>query len=176
MENEREKREVWMRGPVAHVPALLQPVAHTLLQVQEDTEKYMHGFSEQKLWIQPGGAASVAFHLQHIAGVIDRMFSYAHNKPLTALQLAYLSTEGEKQQGITKESLLQNCEKVINHAITQLQDIAIEELHTARYLGRKRIPTTLIGLIFHAAEHSQRHLGQMLVTIKWLSSDDVKTC
>ena len=166
-----------MRGPIAGVPSLLQPVAHALLQVQEDAQKYVSDFPEDKIWFKPAGAASVAFHLQHIAGVIDRMFSYAHDKSLTEAQLAYLGAEGREQIGVTNASLLFGLQKGIERAITQLQEISVDKLTDTRYLGRKRIPTTLAGLLFHAAEHSQRHLGQMLVTIKWLhSTSDVKTC
>ena len=37
-----------------------------------------------------------------------------------------------------------------------------------RFVGRKQLPSSVIGLYFHAAEHSQRHIGQMLVTISVL--------
>jgi len=177
MEKGQMEKEVWMRGGIAGVPALLQPVAHALLQVQEDAQQYVSNLQEDKLWIKPAGAASVAFHLQHIAGVIDRMFTYAHNKSLTEEQLAYLHTEGQNEIGITKPLLIAGLKASIDLAVNQLKNIPTDELTSVRYLGRQRIPTTLIGLIFHAAEHSQRHIGQMLVTIKWISNNnDVKTC
>ena len=42
-----------------------------------------------------------------------------------------------------------------------------------REVGRDRIPSTVGGLIFHAAEHTQRHLGQLLVTVRVLSSSGI---
>ena len=177
MENGQVEKEVWMRGGIAGVPALLQPVAHALLQVQEDAQQYVGNLQEDELWIKPAGAASVAFHLQHIAGVIDRMFTYAHNKSLTEEQLAYLHTEGQEEIGITKSLLIAGLKASIDRAVNQLKKISPDELTAVRYLGRQRIPTTQIGLIFHAAEHSQRHIGQLLVTVKWLAHDrGVKTC
>jgi hypothetical protein len=35
-----------------------------------------------------------------------------------------------------------------------------------RAVGRKRLPTTVIGLITHIAEHTQRHLGQAISAAK----------
>jgi uncharacterized damage-inducible protein DinB len=39
-------------------------------------------------------------------------------------------------------------------------------LGDARTVGRKRLPTTVIGLLTHIAEHTQRHVGQAIVTAK----------
>jgi len=44
-----EKLEVWMRGPIAGIPNLLQPIAHTLLQVEEDILKYTQQLSAEHL-------------------------------------------------------------------------------------------------------------------------------
>lgn len=86
--------EVWLQGPIADVFPLLQPVAHALLQAQEEINELMYDFPENKLWEKPAGAASPAFHLQHIVGVLDRLFTYAKGKQLTDEQLKYLSEEG----------------------------------------------------------------------------------
>jgi hypothetical protein len=37
-----------------------------------------------------------------------------------------------------------------------------------RVMGRKLLPTTLIGLYVHAAEHTMRHIGQLSVTVRIL--------
>lgn len=160
--------EVWMRGPVPGVPALLQPVAHTLLQAQEEIHAMMENFPETLLWQQPTGVASVGFHLQHIAGVLDRLFTYAAGQSLSATQMDYLAGEGKQVDGITVGSLLAVLDAQIAAAIATLKGIDESRLTDFRGVGRKQLPSTVMGLLFHAAEHTMRHLGQMLVTVKTL--------
>ncbi|WP_437918930.1 DinB family protein [Sphingobacterium sp. LRF_L2] len=170
MADQHNKSEVWMRGPIANVPALLQPVAHALLQVEEDIVLYTNDIQEELLFERPEGLASPAFHIQHIAGVIDRMFTYAKGEALTEIQFNYLAQEGQKVDNLKKIDLLKNLHLSIQQAIQQLANTAEDELTAIRHLGRQKIPTTLLGLVFHAAEHSQRHVGQLLVTVKWLTA------
>lgn len=166
------KREVWQRGPIPGVPGLLQPAAHALAQASEEVEKYLEGFSPDLLWVKPAGMASVGFHLQHIVGVIDRLFSYAEGGPLSESQLAYLKREGNPgENGMSKEQLLANVQSKIQEAIDILKQTDTESLTEERFLGRAKIPTTKIGLLFHAAEHVQRHIGQLLVTAAWVSQE-----
>lgn len=158
--------EVWMRGPIPDVPELLQPVAHALLQVKEEAGELMGDFPGERLWVQPLGMASVAFHIRHICGVIDRMFSYAEQQPLTEAQMNYLGAEATEELLLSKAELLMQLDMQVNKAVEALKQIPVANLTELRGIGRKQIPTTLIGLLFHAAEHSQRHLGQLLVTAK----------
>lgn len=158
--------EVWMRGPISGVPPLLQPVAHALLQAGEEIVRCMTGFDDRYLWKKPAGMASAGFHLQHITGVIDRLFTYAQSKPLSLEQLDYLQAEGKADHSITSQNLVTACQIQINAAVDQLRKTDETDLTSTRYLGRKRIPTTLMGLLFHAAEHTQRHVGQLLVTVR----------
>lgn len=160
--------EVWMRGPVTGIPALLQPVAHTLLQAQEEIHAMMENFPETLLWQQPAGVASVGFHLQHIAGVLDRLFTYAAGQPLSATQMDYLAREGKPADGITVSGLLTVLDAQIAAAIATLKGIDESRLTEFRGVGRKQLPSTVMGLLFHAAEHTMRHLGQLLVTVKTL--------
>ena len=51
----------------------LQPAAHAFLQSREDLSQAVAGLSTSQLWMRPGGAASIGFHLRHIAGAIDRL-------------------------------------------------------------------------------------------------------
>ena len=159
---------MWMRGPVSGVPPLLQPVAHALLQAKEEVINYMDGFDDNYLWLQPGGRASVGFHLQHITGVVDRLFTYAQEQPLSAQQFDYLRMEGKEESSIRSIDLITAFAKQVAAAVAQLRETDESTLTDVRYLGRKRIPTTTIGLLFHAAEHTQRHVGQLLVTVKLL--------
>lgn len=160
--------EVWMRGPIIGIPDLLQPVAHALLQVEEDSAKYTTQLSSEQLWARPCGNASIGFHLLHIRGVIDRMFTYAAGKPLSAEQFDYLQKEGIVDRELSVATLVGNLQLQIGQALDVLSVTDPSTLTEERFLGRKQIPTTLIGLLFHAAEHAQRHVGQLLVTARCL--------
>ncbi|MCL4638463.1 MULTISPECIES: DinB family protein [Sphingobacteriaceae] len=167
--------EVWMRGPIDGVPPLLQPVAHALLQVKEELTSLLADFPREKLWERPANIASVAFHLQHITGVIDRMFTYAQQRALSDEQFVYLQNEGQKKESIDTHQLLKQLDNRISNAIQELRKIDPASLTEARGIGRKKIPTTLIGLLFHAAEHAQRHVGQALVTAKIILNSAAST-
>jgi uncharacterized damage-inducible protein DinB len=160
--------EVWLRGPLPNIPALLQPVAHALLQAQEEIHKMLADFPDALLWEQPAGVASVAFHVQHITGVLDRLFTYAEDQPLSATQLSYLAEEGKQAAGITAGSLLTLLDARLESVMTTLRTIDENTLTSFRGVGRKQLPSTVLGLLFHAAEHTMRHTGQLLVTVKLL--------
>jgi len=165
-EQETPRPEAWMRGPILGVPPLLQPVAHALMQAREEVASCMDGFDDTYLWVKPAGRASVGFHLQHISGVVDRLLTYALAQPLSERQFEYLRAEGQEGPQIRSADLVLAFGKQVESAIAQLRETDEATLTDARYLGRKRIPTTLIGLLFHAAEHTQRHVGQLFVTVK----------
>lgn len=163
--------EVWQRGPVDGVPALLQPVAHALLQAVEEVERYTTGFPPDLLWERPSGVASVGFHILHMRGVIDRLFTYAKGEALNEEQLEALRQEKEiPAEVVTAATLVDALRLQVQKAVEQLKDTAESSLTDARALGRKRIPTTVLGLLFHTAEHCQRHVGQLLVTSRLLQS------
>ena len=165
MEN---KIEAWLSGPVPGVPAVLQPVAHALTQANDEIHTTLRDFPEDKLWEQPSGVASVAFHLQHIPGVLDRLFTYAKGGTLSHVQLKYLSEEGMQSDEITKAFLMQNLSDGIHSAIEYLKTVPPSAGTEARAVGRKQLPSTTLGLLFHAAEHTMRHTGQLLVTARIL--------
>lgn len=168
MEN---KLEVWQRGPVPGVPSLLQPVAHALLQVVEEVHHIMNDFPDDLLWEKPAGVASPAFHLQHVRGVIDRLFTYARKEQLNKEQMHSLLLEGKPEQSaLSVKELTDQLDQQINQAIKELMDVKEDTLNEARGVGRKQIPATLIGLYVHAAEHSMRHIGQLLVTVRILKA------
>jgi hypothetical protein len=167
--NTNQKREVWLRGPVAGVPAMLQPVAHALLQAREEVEALMENFPEIFLWVRPAGMASPAFHLQHLTGILDRLFTYARGEALRPGQLEYLSLEGkETSQPPGLDELVGNFHEQVDKAILQLRHTDEKTLADCRGVGRAQIPSTVIGLLTHAAEHTMRHTGQLLVTTRLL--------
>jgi uncharacterized damage-inducible protein DinB len=163
-----QQPEYWMRGPIDGVPALLQPVAHALLQARDEVNEMMRNFPEHLLWERPANVASPAFHLHHLTGVLDRLFTYAKAQPLSEEQLNYLSAEGKQRETVTLKSLLDNFNKQIDASLEQLKTTNENSLTEFRGVGRKQLPSTVMGLLFHAAEHSMRHTGQLLVTVKVL--------
>ncbi len=160
--------EVWLRGQLPGLSAILQPVAHALLQARQEVNELMVDFPSEKLWEKPAGVASPAFHLQHIVGVLDRLLTYAKGELLTDEQLKYLSAEGKSSEHITPNQLLERVNHQIEKTIDELKAIKEETLTETRTVGRKQFPSTVLGLIFHSAEHTMRHLGQLLVTVRVL--------
>ncbi|GAB2775457.1 hypothetical protein GCM10027275_18190 [Rhabdobacter roseus] len=156
--------EVWLRGPIPNIPALLQPAAHALLQSREEVERIMAHFPAARLWERPAGVASVGFHLKHLTGVLDRIFTYARGEVLSEAQLAYLKEEGVGSE--SPEELVQRFSAQVDTALRQLESTPPATLTEAREVGRAKLPSTVIGLLFHAAEHSQRHVGQLWVTVQ----------
>jgi uncharacterized damage-inducible protein DinB len=160
--------EVWLRGPLPGVPSLLQPVAHALLQAREEVTALMEGFPEDLLWQRPAGAASPGFHLQHLSGVLDRLFTYAKGQSLNAHQLEALAGEGSPGPDTGVSALLERFGRQVDTAIRQLAATPEADLTQVRLVGRGQLPSTVLGLLFHAAEHTQRHNGQLFVTVRVL--------
>ena len=158
--------EYWLRGPVDGIAPLLQPIAHALLQAESEICQLMHNFPDDCLWTQPASLASPAFHLQHITGVLSRLLTYAEGKQLSEEQMAYLAMEGKQQEQINKNELLFALSNEVKMAIGYLSRIGEASLKEERWVGRKKIPSTQMGLLVHAAEHTMRHTGQLLVTVK----------
>jgi len=163
--------EVWLRGPLSNIPALLQPVAHALLQAREELNELMDGFPDELLWEKPVGLASPGFHLQHLSGVLGRLFTYARAESLNEEQLNYLAGEGKPSiNSPSGENLVKHFNAQVDLALAQLQQTDEKTLTQVRGVGRAQVPSTVIGLYTHAAEHTMRHLGQLLVTVKVLKA------
>lgn len=167
---ENELPEYWLRGKIEGTPDLLQPIVHSLLQSKMELKKYMLDFPDTLLWEKPSGRASVGFHLQHLSGVLDRLFTYVEAENLSEGQLTYLKSEGVPDSDITSESLIAEFGHKIEQVLIKLESITVSSLTEFRGVGRKQLPSSVIGLLFHAAEHSQRHIGQLLVTVSVLKS------
>lgn len=161
------KQEVWLRGPVTNIPALLQPVAHALLQAREEVTEMLVDFPEDRLWTKPAGVASVGFHLQHLRGVLDRLLTYARGNALNEEQLKALAVEGKPEEyngNLYELALLFNGQ--VDKALEQLGTTHEQTLQEHRSVGRAQLPSTVLGLLVHSAEHTMRHVGQLLVTVK----------
>ena len=166
---DKDKREVWLRGPLERIPTLLQPIAHALLQAREEVNEMTEGFPDEFLSIKPMGMASVGFHLQHLAGVVDRLFTYATGALLTQKQLDVLASEGKlSSKDYNLNVLLTDFNQQVDKAIQQLMETDVATLTEIRGVGRAQLPSTVLELYTHAAEHTMRHVGQLLVTVRIL--------
>ena len=161
--------EVWLRGPVKGIQQWLQPAAHTLLQVGEDVLPIVKHLSESQLWARPGGAASIGFHLAHLPGSLDRLLTYSRAQSLSAAQLERLAAERTVDEDRPQlPDLVARFSAGLDAAIAYLRVVPTDSLLSSREVGRKRLPSTTLGLIFHAAEHSARHAGQIVTLTRVL--------
>lgn len=162
-----QKKEVWLRGPLDDIPVLMQPVAHALLQAREELTDIMAGFPEILLTMRTAGLASPVFHLQHLTGVMNRLFTYARGESLSREQFEYLVSEG-KDNGKTVDELVAQFSNEVDRSIQQMKQTDPATLGDVRGVGREQIPSTINGLYVHSAEHTTRHIGQLLVTARVL--------
>ena len=157
--------EVWLRGPIEGVPALLQPAAHALLQTLEDVGNTIGDLSTDQIWTSPGGAASVGFHVLHLMGSTDRLLTYARGETLSDAQKARLLAERNPVR-VDAASLMEDLRRTMDVALDQLRSTPPGALEQGRTVGRAALPTTVLGLLFHTGEHAQRHAGQIVTTAK----------
>ncbi|MDQ2668612.1 MAG: DinB family protein [Gemmatimonadota bacterium] len=158
--------EWWQRGPIADVSDTLQPVAHILLQVRESVHELVAGLTDDEWNARPAGIASAAFHVRHITGVIDRLFTYARGLPLNDDQFASLSREGDPLSLADVPVVLNALDERIDLALAQLTATDPATFGDFRGVGRAQLPSTVIGCLVHGAEHSMRHVGQLSVTVR----------
>jgi uncharacterized damage-inducible protein DinB len=158
--------EVWLRGPITGIPALLMPVAHALLQAKEDVVRSAEGLSDDALWTRPGGAASAGFHMFHMAQSLDRLMTYARGETLTDSQRMALALEKSGEIDAGADDLIELVATSIERALRQLRCTSELALVAERHIGRALVPSTVLGILFHAAEHTTRHAGQLITTVK----------
>ncbi|MEO8334275.1 MAG: DinB family protein [bacterium] len=159
--------EVWLRGPVPDMPPYLQPVAHSLLQCQAEVRATLYRVPRELIWGTEGDVASIGFHVRHAIGSLGRLLTYARGEQLSPAQMAILRDEGDEGTGpASADELIAAFDDAVKAALAQLRGTKEATLLDAREVGRARLPSTVIGLLFHAAEHTQRHIGQLVTTAK----------
>lgn len=156
--------EPWMRGPIEGLDPLVAPVFFSFTQVREDLALHTAGLSTEAVWRQVGALPSLGFHLRHIAGSVDRLMTYLMEGEISPEQITYAKSEAEP--GASLDELLAGIDAAFAKAEDQLRTIPGDSVHAPRYIGRKRLPSTVLGLLVHIAEHTQRHLGQSITTAK----------
>ena len=158
-----QQPEPWLRGPLQDVHPLVQPVFFSFALVREDLARHVAGISRQHVW-RPCAGASIGFHLKHLAGSVDRLTTYALGRQLSEAQLRAFHEEQSGDEDA--DALLRVIEETLSRAEAQLRGIDTEQMYAARSVGRRQLPTTVLGLLVHIAEHTQRHLGQAITTAK----------
>jgi uncharacterized damage-inducible protein DinB len=159
--------EPWLRGPLPGIPATLQPAAHAFVMAREDVTEAVTGLPVEQVWLAPGGITPIGFHLAHLAGSTDRLLTYARGEGLSAAQKEALASERTITTGRPAlERLLRGWQDAVDAALRQLADTSEAALAEPRLVGRAQLPSTVFGLLFHAAEHASRHTGQVVTTAK----------
>ena len=157
--------EAWLRGPIEGVPAPLMPAAHCLVDAVEDIEGAVEGLTVEQVWLTPGGVASVGFHLRHVPGSLERLLTYARGEALSAAQLAAITSEKDPgDPPPPPDELLRVLRAARDRAIDAYRGTDPDTLYQGRTVGRAGLPSTVLGLLFHAAEHARRHAGQVVAT------------
>jgi len=157
--------EAWLRGPVAGVSPLIAPLLFSFQQAREDLRRCLDGLSAEQIWATPHGFGSLGFHLRHIAGSTDRLTVYLQGTALTPEQMAVLHAE-HVSQNAAGEELFALIENAFRNAEAIVRTIDPSTLAEPRTVGRQHLPTTVIGLLVHIAEHTQRHVGQAIGAAK----------
>lgn len=162
--NELPRPEPWLRGTLTEIPAVLRAVVHALELAREDLAKWTGSLTDRQLEARPMELASVAFQLRHIAGSLDRLLTYAEGQALASAQTAAL--RAERSEGRSGAELRADLEAAITRSIARVRAMAGQDLEARRSVGARALPTTLGGLLVHVADHTQRHVGQAIVTAK----------
>lgn len=172
MTDKPNQPEPWLRGTLPDVPAVVRGVLHALELAREDVDRWCGGLTGVELNARPSGLPSVAFQVQHIAGSLDRLLTYAEGGQLSPSQLEALKREGEGS-AVMVHVLMREFDRAVGNAAERVRAFAVQDLEQTRSVGRKQLPTTVGGLLVHVADHTQRHVGQVITTAKVLMAGRV---
>jgi uncharacterized damage-inducible protein DinB len=156
--------EPWLRGPNLAIHPIARPLAHSLTQVREDLQRWTGDLSAEELWARPMGLGAVGFHIRHIARSADRLTTYVEGRQLSEDQMNALRSESDP--GASRDELFEELEACLVRCESVVEALDPRTWFDAREVGRKRLPTTVGGLVTHIAEHCQRHVGEAIVTAK----------
>jgi uncharacterized damage-inducible protein DinB len=161
-----QQPEPWLRGTLTELPAVARGVLHALELAQEDVNRWCESLNEADLYARPFELPAIAFHLRHIARSLDRLLAYAEGNQLSAEQIAALKSEMDA--GTSREALFAEFSRGLEDAAQRVRVLARGELEEPRFVGKKQLPTSVGGLLVHLADHTQRHVGQVVTTAKVL--------
>lgn len=167
--------EAWLDGELDDYAPMLMPSAYALVQAIVDLKSVTANLSDEELLRKPYGAPSIAFHLRHISGSIERLLTYSRGVKLNDAQFEFLTNETADFSDSNVAELTQKAVDSINNALDELKTVAPESLFEQRFVGRKKLATNVFGLLFHIAEHTARHVGQIVTTAKIITLSEVLT-
>ncbi|HZD33081.1 MAG TPA: DinB family protein [Candidatus Angelobacter sp.] len=158
--------EPWLRGTLTEVPAVQRAVLHSLQAAEEELAKWCSQLTGEEIHLRPFRLASVAFHLRHIPGSVDRLLTYAEGRELSGEQLAAMKAESDP--GDNAGDLLAKLSSALQSAAERVRRFTPADFDQPREVGRKHLPTSVGGLLVHLADHTQRHVGQAITTARLL--------
>lgn len=158
--------EAWLLGKTEGFPDALMPVVHSLCQARHELIALQDDVSTDECRVTPGGVASIGFHIAHIAGSLDRLFTYARGEKLDPVQLTSLRREADRGLELPRGTLFGAALDRIDVCLDTLRETPVDSLHEPREVGRGKLPSNVIGLLFHAAEHTTMHVGQIRTTLR----------
>lgn len=161
---EPNKTEAWLRGPIDGVSPFVAPALFAFQQSREDVARFTEGLTTDQIWVRIEDLAPVGFHIRHIGGSVERLATYLEGKQLSEVQLTAI--DAEMTPGTSREDLLKQLDVALKDAETVCRAVDLRRLEEPRTVGRKQLPTTVMGLLVHMAEHTQRHTGQCVTTVK----------
>jgi uncharacterized damage-inducible protein DinB len=157
--------EAWQSGKLAGFSDLVMPSAHALVQAITELQQFTD-LTEKELLARPNGTASIVFHLRHIAGSSDRLLTYTKGETLSEMQFEFLRQETAETVDLNAKELVSQTISAIETVLDFCKTVPIESLFEKRFIGRKKLPTNVFGLLFHIAEHTGRHVGQIITMAK----------
>jgi len=165
---QKSQPEPWLRGTHSEIPSVPRAVLHAIELAQEDLASWCGELREQELFAAPAGLPSIAFHLRHIARSLDRLLTYAEGRQLNERQLLALTSEMNPQA--TLAEIFSELSEAFTESSARILKLSAQlaTLNEPRTVGRKNLPTTAAGLLVHIADHTQRHVGQIITTAKIL--------
>jgi uncharacterized damage-inducible protein DinB len=164
IKKEAPRPEPWLRGTLGEVPAVARAVLHALELAGEDLQKWCGGLTDDELNARPGDLPPVAFHLRHVSRSIDRLLTYAEGGELTGDQITALKSELDS--GASSGEIFAELLAGLERGASRVRALSQQDWSAPRIVGKKRLPTSLAGLLVHVVDHTQRHVGQAVTTAK----------
>ena len=156
--------EPWLRGTHTDLPIIVRAVTHALELADEEVDRWCTGLSNEQMQVRPLGLESISFQILHMAGSVDRLLTYAEGRTLSTAQRESLTSE--LHNAANRDQILAAWKSVFVEAVQRL--LRFSDFEASRSVGSKRLPSTVGSLLIHIADHTQRHVGQMIATAKVL--------
>jgi hypothetical protein len=156
--------EPWLRGDLEELDPLRRGVVHALWLASEDVELWCRGVSDSELEARPLGLPSVGFQMRHMVRSLDRLLTYAEGRQLDERQM--LALQNEMVAGSSRDDLFGEFGDGMKVAVARVREFSPASYAEVRGVGRRMLPSSVGGLLVHCAEHTQRHAGQMVTTVK----------